>query len=105
MTEVAEERFDPDLLGDEDRFEIDAQAAHLFKHPNLGIDDIIEVWISDPLFYPATPPAHWLMCAEVEGRVLVVPLAPSRHGDPPAAARSAATRRPAHLPLNTGEDR
>jgi hypothetical protein len=53
-----------------------------FKHPNLGIDDITDVWTSDPLFYPATPPAHWLMCTEVEGRVLVVPLAPSRHGDP-----------------------
>jgi hypothetical protein len=51
-------------------------------HPNLGIDDITDVWTSDPLFYPATPPAHWLMCAEVAGRVLVVPLAPSRYGDP-----------------------
>ena len=44
--------------------------------------DIIDVWASDPLFYPARPPAHWLMCAEVAGRVLVVPLAPSRTGDP-----------------------
>jgi hypothetical protein len=82
MAQVADERFDPDLLSDEDQFEIDAQAAHLFKHPNLGIDDITDVWSSDPLFYPATPPAHWLMCAEVAGRVLVVPLAPSRYGDP-----------------------
>ena len=48
----------------------------------LGIDDIDDVWASDPLFYPAKPPAHWLMCAEVGGRVLVVPLAPSRSGDP-----------------------
>ncbi len=32
---------------------------------------------SDPLFYPAIPPAHWSMVAEIEGRVLVVPLAPS----------------------------
>lgn len=74
--------FDLDLLDDEDPFEIDAQAAHLFKHPHLGIDDIHDVWSSDPLFYPAVPPAHWLMCAEIDGRVLVVPLAPSRHGDP-----------------------
>ena len=66
------QRFDPELLGDENVFEIDAQAAHLFKHPHLG----------DPLFYPAKPPAHWLMCAEVAGRVLVVPLAPARDGDP-----------------------
>ena len=76
------ERFDPGLLDEEDPFEIDAQAAHLFKHPHLGIDDIDDVWASDPLFYPAKPPAHWLMCAEIGGRVLMVPLAPSRSGDP-----------------------
>ena len=45
--------------------------------------DIREVWASDPLFYPAKPPAHWLMVAEVAGgTVLMVPLAPSRDGDP-----------------------
>jgi hypothetical protein len=71
---VADQRFDLDLLDEEDPFEIDAQAAHLFKHPYLGIDDIDDVWASDPLFYPAKPPAHWLMCGEVGGRVLVVPL-------------------------------
>jgi len=76
------QRFDLDLLGDDDVFEVDAQAAHLFKHPHLGVDDIYDVWASDPLFYPAIPPAHWLMCAEVAGRVLVVPLAPARNGDP-----------------------
>jgi hypothetical protein len=79
---VVSERFEPDLLDETDPFEIDAQAAHLFKHPHLGIDDIHDVWSNDPLFYPAIPPAHWLMCAEVAGRVLVVPLAPSRHADP-----------------------
>ena len=76
------ERFDPDLLDEEDPFEIDTQAAHLFKHPHLGIDDIDDVWASDPLFYPAKPPAHWLMCGEVSGRVLVAPLARSRSRDP-----------------------
>jgi hypothetical protein len=76
------ELFDLDLLDDTDPFEIDDQAAHLFKHVPLGIDDIYEVWESDPLFYPAVPPAHWLMVAEVEGRVLVVPLAPPDSGDP-----------------------
>jgi hypothetical protein len=50
-------RLDPDFLDDVDPFEIDAQAAHLFKHPHLGIDDIHAVWSSDPLFYPAIPPA------------------------------------------------
>ena len=71
------------MLSNADPFEIDTQSAHLFKHPNRGIDDIREVWASDPLFYPATPPAHWLMVAEVAGgTVLMVPLAPSRDGDP-----------------------
>jgi len=79
---VADRRFDPDLLEEQDPFEIDAQAAHLFKHPRLGLEDIEDVWASDPLSYPAKPSAHWLMCAEVSGRVLVVPLAPSRDGDP-----------------------
>ena len=38
--------------------------------------------MSDPLFYPARLPAHWLMVAEVSGKVLMVPLAPSRSGNP-----------------------
>ncbi|MBA4248112.1 MAG: hypothetical protein C0444_07440 [Microbacterium sp.] len=71
------ERFDLELLRDEWPFEIDTQVAHLFKHPYLGVDDIAEVWASDPLFYPAMPPAHGLMVAEVSGAVLMVPLAPS----------------------------
>ncbi len=79
---VADELFDLDLLDEEDPFEIDAQAAHLFKHPRLGIEDIREVWASDPMFYPAKPPAHWLMVAEVDGTVLMVPLAPARDGNP-----------------------
>lgn len=79
---VADSRFDLDLLDEQDPFEIDAQAAHLFKHPYLGLEDVEDVWASDPLFYPAKPPAHWLMVAEVGGRVLMVPLAPARSGDP-----------------------
>ena len=75
-------RFDVEALDAQWPFEIDHQAAHLFKHPGLGIDDIAEMWVSDPLFYPARPPAHWLMVAEVAGRVLTVRLAPSRSGDP-----------------------
>lgn len=78
---ASEQRFDPDLL-DDDPFDIDSQAAHLFKHPHLGVDDIADVRASDPLFYPTKPPAHWLMCCEVSGLVLVVPLAPARNGDP-----------------------
>ena len=75
------ERFDVDDLDENAPFEVDAQGAHLFKHSGLGVEDIEEVWASEPLFYPATPPAHWLMVAEVAGRVLTVPLAPSRSGD------------------------
>lgn len=51
------------------------------RSQTLTLDDIQEVWNSDPLFYPAKPPAHWLMVAEVAGEVLVVPLAPSDSGD------------------------
>ncbi len=48
------EWFDLDIPDEEDPFEIDLQAAHLFKHPHLGIDDIGDVWASDPLFDPAS---------------------------------------------------
>lgn len=47
-----------------------------------GIDDIYDVWRSDPLFYPAKPPAHWLMVAAVHGVVLMVPLAPPDSHNP-----------------------
>jgi hypothetical protein len=79
---VPDERLDIDLLDADDPFEIDDQAAHLFKHAPLGIDDIYDVWQADPLFYPAISPAHWLMVAEVGGQVLVVPLAPPDSNDP-----------------------
>jgi len=76
-----DERLDPDLLG-ENPFEVDTQVAHLFKHPHLGLEDVYEVWANDPLLYPARPPAHWLVVTEVDGQILVVPIAPSRNGDP-----------------------
>lgn len=76
------ELFDLDQLDDDEPFEIDRQAAHLFKHAELGIDDIYDVWRSDPLFYPAKPPAHWLMVAAVHGVVLMVPLAPPDSDNP-----------------------
>lgn len=62
---IADDQFDLEQLDDEDPFEIDGQAAHVFKHPRLEIDDIREVWASDPMFNPANPPAHWPMVAEV----------------------------------------
>ena len=88
-----DERFDLDLLADEP-FEVDAQAAHLFKHPHLGLDDVYDAWTSDPLFYPAKPPADWLMVAEVTGRVLVVPDVQRREvDDRDGAQRDAASHR------------
>ena len=50
---MASEAFDLDLFDDEWPFEIDDQVSHLFKHTYLSTQDIAEVWVSDPLFYPA----------------------------------------------------
>ena len=55
MCRVIDERFDLDLLDAEDPFEIDAQAAHLFKHPHLGIDDINRSVVQRPPVLPRTP--------------------------------------------------
>lgn len=97
--------FDVELLREHDPFEIDHQAAHLFKHPYLGIDDVYDVWRSDPLYYPAKPPAHWLMVAEIGGRVLVVPLAPSDSGDPSKCRPIGCYVAAAHLAARYREDR
>jgi hypothetical protein len=47
---------------------VDVQAAHLFKHPHLGMQDVHDVWTSDPLFIPPShqrtgscAPRHWLL--------------------------------------------
>ena len=99
------ERLDLDLLDSDDPFEIDDQAAHLFKHANLGIDDIHEVWESFPVFYGAKPPADWLMVAEVAGRVLVVPLAPPDSGDPASCRPIGCYDAAEHLARRYREDR
>lgn len=82
MVDEDRDLLDIDRLADDDPFEIDDQTAHLFKHDDLGVADILEVWRSDPVFYPAKPPADWLMVADIGGRVLVVPLARPDSGDP-----------------------
>lgn len=99
------ERFDVDDLDDDEPFEVDAQAAHLFKHPGLGLEDVEEIWASSPLFYPATPPAHWLMVAQVAGRVLTVPLAPSRSGGPRRCRPIGCYEAADHLARRYREDR
>ena len=97
--------FDLELLDEDQPFEIDNQASHLFKHPYLGINNILEVWTSDPLFYPAKPPAHWLMVAEVAGQVLMVPLAPSRSDDPTKCRPIGCYVAAVHLARKYKEDR
>jgi hypothetical protein len=99
------ELFDLDLLDDDDPFEIDEQVAHLFKHPYLGVEDIHDVWQSDPIFYPAKPPAHWLMVSEVSGQVLVVPLAPSSSGEPGRCRPIGCYQAAEHLAARYREDR
>ena len=99
------ELFDLDRLDDTDPFEIDRQATHLFKHDPHGIDDIYEIWHSDPMFYPAKPPAHWLMVAEIAGEVLMVPLAPSDHDDLTKCRPIGCYRAAKHLADHYKEDR
>lgn len=94
-----------ELLDDDDPFEINEQAAHLFKHPYLGLADVQEVWANDPLFYPAKPPAHWLMVAEIAGTVLLVPLAPPQSGDPRKCRPIGCYPAAAHLARRYREDR
>jgi len=55
--------FDVDALDEDWPFEVDQQAAHLFKHPKLGLDDVADVWASDPMFYPAKPALHNRGCS------------------------------------------
>jgi len=74
------DRFDVDDLDEDWRFEIDRHASHLFKHPGVSLDDIGDVSASEPLFYPAKPPAHPLMVAELAGRLLIVPDQPLAAG-------------------------
>ncbi|MDQ3465674.1 MAG: hypothetical protein M3500_13500 [Actinomycetota bacterium] len=98
------DRFNVDRIDEDWPFEIDHQAGHLFKHPRLGVDDISDVWANDPLFYPAKPPADWLMVAEVAGQVLVVPLTPSKHrrSGPMPTRRLLRRRRPPRPSLPEG---
>jgi hypothetical protein len=102
---VPDARFDVDLLDEEAPFEIDRQVLHLFKHPQLGVQELADMWTSDPLFYPARPPAHWLMVAEVAGDVLVAPLAPSNSGDPRRCRPIGCYLAAAHLAQRYREDR
>lgn len=90
--------FDLDDLDPTDPFEVDDQAGkrHLFKRPHLGLEDVLEVWSSDPLFYPAKAPAHWRMVAEVSAKYWLFRC--RRPRGPTNAVPSGATPRPAHCP-------
>ena len=88
------ERFKFDLLDSDDPFEIDDEnRPHLYKHVEgddgrwigVGIDDLLDLWSSiatEFLEAKAVGPADWLMIGMVPGMILVVPLAPSRSGQP-----------------------
>jgi len=79
-------RFDLEALDPDDPFELDSgNLPHLAKHAPFTACAALDAWTySDPLFYPAAEegPADWLMVARVPGAIVVVPLAPSRSGDP-----------------------
>lgn len=94
---------DLDALDDLDPVEFDTQSAHLFKHGPLGTSDVLDAWESDPLFYPAKPPAHWLMVAELAGRVITVPLARPDRATRRNAGRSGVTRHQHTWPGSIGE--
>lgn len=74
------ELFDIDRLDEEDPFEIDTRAAHLFKHAPLGIDD-------------------------VAGQVLVVPLAPPDSSEPTKCRPIGCYVAAEHLAVRYREDR
>jgi hypothetical protein len=80
------ERFDLEALDPDDPFELDSgNLPHLAKHAPFTAEDALDGWAyGEPLFYPAAEegPADWLMVARVPGAIIVVPLAPSRSGDP-----------------------
>ena len=80
------ERFDLEALDPDDPFELDdGNIPHLAKHPPFTAEDALDAWaFGEPLFYPAAEdgPADWLMVGCIPGGVVVVPLAPSRSGDP-----------------------
>lgn len=86
--------FDPDLLDDQDPFEIDdGNRPHLFRHlpeddfgrpVHVGPDDLLDAYLyGDPAFYPAKEggPADWILLGQVPGLVICAPLAPPNSGN------------------------
>jgi hypothetical protein len=80
------QRLDLGLLDEDDPFEIDdGNRPHLFAHGPYGMDDVLDLWASDPVFVPAASggAADWLMVGDIPGEPpLIVPLAPPATGDP-----------------------
>jgi hypothetical protein len=102
------QRLDINLLDSRDPFELDmwGNIPHLFKRYSL--DDLDDVWNSDPRFYEGddTDPADWLMVAEVPGgNVLAVALAPPNSGDPSKARPIGIQKAPYYLEQQYREER
>ena len=86
------QRFDLDSLDTEDPFEIDSDNwSHLYKHMLVGRQRPLRIGVEElrdyyafgaVLYFPADPPADWLMTFDAEGTVVVVPLASPRCNDP-----------------------
>src|SRR5262249_8280964 len=87
---------DPDLLDPDDPFEVDARnRPHLHKHDfwtpegrylKVDIDDIRDLWAWGAVVllppYQEEGDADWLLVVEIEGVLIVVPIAPSDSGAP-----------------------
>ncbi len=76
---------DVDALDDDDPFELDAgNRPHLFKHAPFGVEDLLDLYASDPVFCEASKgEAELLMIGHVPGQpMLTVPLAAPKSGLP-----------------------
>lgn len=76
-------RFDPELLDEDDPFEIDQEnAPHLAKHSPYTVEDVGDAWSDEAAVFieaAVDGPADWLLVARLSGGDIVeIPLAPAR---------------------------
>ena len=99
MADVNERRFDLDALDPDDPFEIDdGNRPHLAKHAPYTEHDVLDAYhCGEPRYFPAPEPEHWLLVAHIPGAFVVIPLAPSRSGDPAKCRPIGIYSAPQHL--------